>query len=540
MKVTKLVFATLALVFALASCSKSGGDELTAVIPSDASYVVYLNTESIIKKSDYDIFENVAVSRSLGAAKAFLSNQDAVKTLDAFTKDANALGINLKKDAYFYTNYKQYGLIFSVNDAAKIKQALVNFSVAKEEDVVEDGGVYTFSPSPMVSVVWDKSKMLILGNVNVYAYGEEKEEDLSLLAKNQLKQNSDNSINKVEAFSKFYAGRKDISLFYSYSGMDFDALAKLSGVQFPEDVKKELEELKGVSSAANVTFEKGEVVFDNQVYYDNSDVEKKYKDLMAKMTGDIKGNQLKYLLDEPIFFMTANLKGSGIYDHLNKFDLLSSLESDASEAGIDVKSIFDNVEGDVTMALTNIVKVKKSYESYDGSTVEYDTEEPQMLVFADVKDGASLFNVIKENMSKVDSITMVDDKTIKSELKSITNYIGLVDNVLYFTNDQAVYDKIKAGGSKGIYESKAAGKVMYISGSFVKLREVVKSSMSNEAYTDQLLNGFNQLAGYDYQVEKDLSGKGKLEFTDKSKNSMAVICQFVDGMLTTLSSGIGF
>lgn len=541
MKITKLLLTLIAACMVFASCNKSS-DNLPQVIPANTMYIVNINTQSLVDKSAYNVFDNIVTKRGISVAQAMMSSKEAMDMFDAFVKDVNSIGLNIKGDSYIYTDYSYVGMVIGVNNADKIKDALVNFVRMDAEDIKKDEkGIYSLSPDRNVVVCWDNEKLLFLGKMNHYRYyGEDEQEtDLMAMAKKQLSQKKEESILSNSAFSTFLSEKKDISVFYSYANFDF--IEKMSGMEIPENIKSELDQLKGISSLAFMSFEKGEIKATSKICYPNSDVEKKYKDLTKQLTGDLKGDQLKYIQENPLFFITASLKGSGIYEYLGKLGLSETMEHSfaRTESGVDLKTIFSYFDGDITFSARAIEKVTKSY-SWGDSTHEYESTEPMLAFLADVNNTKEVLKLIVDQMDEDEDLIKIDDNTYTKKENGLTNYFGIKENTLFYTNDSVFFQSIQSSNLKNNYSSLTKNNVMALGGNISCLKQYVADEIRDEKVTPLVLEGLNLLGDYSFTTSKELSGEGKIVITDNSKNSLAVICQYFDKVLTTINDEIKF
>ena len=547
MKITKLILVVTALTLAVVSCKKSSQD-LTNAIPANAGYVVHINGKSIVEKSNYDIFKNVTVQRGINMAKAMIgNNQDAVNMIDAFTKDVNSIGLDIKGDSYFYTDYASYGFVMGVNDAEKLKNSILNIPGAKEQEMVKvgDDGIYTISTGANAVIVWNKDKFIALGSMGHYFSGGDKDQDLLAVAKKQLTQEDKESINSNPAFANFLKDQKDITVFYSYSPEMIKNMLAMSRVDLPEEILNELNELKGASSIASVSFDKGQITADGKIYYESSDAEKKYKDMAAAMSGSLKGDQLKYISENPIFLTSVNLKGAGIYDLLKKWNLLKDVEPEAAKEGFDLQALMSNVEGDITFALTDILSVTRM-RSWGESKSSF----PEFTVLVDLKNGKETFDIVKSKLAEADSARegenegapkAIDENTYTADIDGTKGYFGIANNMLYITNSEKIFNGVKSSTpvSAG-YDALAKNNMMLMTGNIQSLKApLLKEIRDNEAkgYADEFVSLFGN---YDYTGSVDMGGKGKIEMTDKSQNSLAAICKYLDNVLTGLNDKMGF
>lgn len=544
MRITKLFLAVAVIVIAFASCEKSQKD-LTNVIPSNAAYITHINTKSLIEKSDYDIFENVTVVRGINMAKGLIGKKEAVDMLDALTKDVNALGLDLKNDCFIYSDYSTFGLVLGMNDAEKFKNALVNFSMP-EDMIKQEDGVYILSPTSSVVFSWTKDKFLILGELNAGRYYRSEDADdvdLVALAKKQLKQGEKESINSNPSFSKFMKEKKDISFFVAYTDANLDFFEKMSNMDLPSEIVEEFKQLKGIASVAYVSFEKGEIKSENKVYYDTPEVEKKYKDITTQVLGELKGDQLKSIPSSALFVSSFNLKGEGLYNYLDQLKLTSYINEQDKE-GI-FKTVMNEISGDVTIALTNVIKTKKSYTYGNDKTYEYDSTEPEFVLMIDCKDGNKALDFVKTTFPNMeDNLTQVDATTYSMEVNGMEQYFGTQNNTMFLTNAKPLFDNIKSKASNsGDYSKLAKGNAMIIAGDIKPLKGLMSELDIRDEKVSTIANDFISLFDvYSFSVPSNAVGTahGKVEMVDKNQNSLAAICKFFDNTLTSLNDQIGF
>lgn len=545
MNIQKIFFAVLSLSLFITSCSKS--TELSDSIPADAVYIVNFDNKALIEKSEYDIFQNPVVQQGINMYKAFLRDQDKVAMLDEFLKDPNSIGLDVKKDFYFYTNYKTYGFLLGVNDSEKFRNALLKFLPIKEEDILKEDNVYTISPESMVTVAWDKNKLLFLVDMTA-VYGRAGNDPASIDLKNQaidqIKQDKDNSINSVKSFAGFIQKKKDISVFYNLDGMG-NMFNMISPSAVPMEklmpLQGMVEQFKGVSMGMYTSFEKGEVKVAGEYYYDSDETEKKFKDIVLGTMGDIKGDQLKYVGENPLFVMSTNMKGEGIYQYLTQLGFLDLLQKEISGPITmeQVEQLIKNVEGDFTFAVTSLEekKIDMSELGEDFYFHEDITQTvPNIMLFAEMKDANSLLSFIKGLLDE-GSYAEVSSSVILYQTSGMKFYIGVNDNTFFVTNSDYVYENLNNTGLNNYYAGRIKNKMMYMGGELESLKPYVEESRDF-----RMLAGFiNEMGKYEIATTSgELSAEGKLEFKNKDKNSLAVICQQIDSMISNIRSPFGF
>ncbi|MBF0576676.1 DUF4836 family protein [Dysgonomonas sp. GY617] len=525
-------FAVLMTLLIFASCSDSK-DPIDA-IPAGANYVVCVDAKALVTKSEYDIFANPMVQQVIGMYKVTLKDESAVKLLDSFLSDANSLGINLKNDLYFYTDYKVYGVVVGVNNADKIKEALVKFSLVQEEDIKKDGGVYTVAPESQTCLAWNGNKLLLLVDIaSAYGNGNEAGEPLNLaeLAKEQLKQGADKSINSNAAFTEFLKSKKDISTFFSMKGLDkslpdLAGLAKATEVTIP--FKKFLADIDGVSTGIYTSFEKGEVKFENKYFYDNAEAEKKFKDLLSQLSGNIKGDQLKYISSDPLFLASANVKGEGAYSYLEKLGFIELLTKELPESvePDEIQKILKDLNGDITLAITSKTATKKQDDIFS----DMGAPTPEFVFFADISNPTEVIDFIKLQLAGGElKYTELSPSNFKISSNNVDVYWGANGNTFFFTNNEVVYNNMKASNLANNYSEIIKDKSIVMFGDLQVLQSYTANNIAFQSFGPFL----SEFGKYEFASASDLTGVGKLELATKDQNSLAVICKQLDQLISS-------
>lgn len=528
----KLLSFFLGVLFIFSSCSDSKDPK--DAIPADANYVVCVDAKSLVTKSEYDIFSNPMIQQAIGMYKVTLQDEAAVKLLDSFLSDANSLGLTLKGDLYFYTNYKVYGVVVAVNNADKVKESLVKFSLVQEEDIKKDGGVYTVAPQPQTCVAWNDHKLLLLVDI-ASAYGNENDAASSLnlaeLANVQLKQGKDESINSNPAFVEFLKSKRDISTFFSMKGLD-KSLPDLSGLAKATDVtipfKKFLTDIDGISTGIYTSFEKGEVRFENKYFYDSPESEKKFKDLLSQLSGHIKGDQLKYIGTEPLFLASANVKGEGAYSYLDKLGFIDLLTNELPE-GVDadeIQKILKDLNGDVTLAITSKTAKKQNADIFS----DIGAPTPEFVFFADINNPVEVIDFIKQQLANGElKYTTLSPTDFKISSNNVDLYWGTSGNMFFLTNNQLAYNNLKVADLTNNYSNVIKDKSIVMLGDL----QVLQSYMANNIAFESFGPFLSEFGKYEFTSSSDLSGVGKVELATKDKNSLAVICKKLDELISS-------
>lgn len=533
----KLLSFFLGIIFIFSSCSDSKDPK--DAIPADANYVVCVDAKSLVTKSEYDIFSNPMIQQAISMYKMTLKDETAVKLLDSFLSDANSLGLTLKGDLYFYTNYKVYGVVVGVNNADKVKEALVKFSLAEEADIKKEGGIYTVAPQPQTCVAWNNHKLLLLVDI-ASAYGSANDApnspNLEELANVQLKQGADESINSNPAFVEFLKSKKDISTFFSMKGLD-KSLPDLSGLAKATDVtipfKKFLADIDGVSTGIYTSFENGEVRFENKYFYDSPESEKKFKDLMSQLSGNIKGDQLKYIGNDPLFLASANVKGEGAYSYLEKLGFIELLTNElpAAVEADEIQKILKDLSGDVTLAITSKTAIKQNTDVF----ADMGASTPEFVFFADITNPVEIIDFIKQQLANGElKYTELSPTNFKISNNNVDFYWGANGNMFFFTNNQSAYNNLKVPDLTNSYSSIIKDKSIVMLGDLQVLQTYMANNMAFESFGPFL----SEFGKYEFVSTGDLNGVGKVELATKDKNSLAVICKQLDELISSFGGAL--
>ena len=297
--------------------------------------------------------------------------------------------------------------------------------------------------------------------------------------------------------------------------------------------------------AGFISFEKGEIVAENKFYYDTPEDEKRFTELAGKMTREIKGDQMKFIAEKPLFLASMGVNGEGIYSYLTDLGIIRLFEDmigsdDLQAMGIDMKSLISNVDGDITFSLNEVktTMIKSEYGDY-----EYPSSDPIFSVFADLKDAKSTWSLIKNKVKETaakneipdSTLVEIDENTYSFNMgERIKGYAGIKGNTIYITNSETIYKNIStATDGKNDFASLAQGKTSFIFGNLSSLKSMLTDEFKHDAKAAELATKvFDLLGDYSFVSDKNMQGKGKVVINDNSANSLAVICKYIDSVIT--------
>jgi hypothetical protein len=490
-------------------------------------------------------------------AKAMLKDESAVKLIEEFEKNPNAFGITLNQEAYFFSSGIYYGLLLPVNDKKQVKDTFLRFKIADEKSILSEKGVYSFAPDKTLNIAWNNNKLIVLLQ---YGTGEDK---AILSAQTLLTQNKDASILSNKNFNKFMKDKKDIS---SYVSPQFYAelsnTLERSGNKFTsggipsEEIENSLkyieEEFKGVSLAMNTSFENGKIEVNSHYYFETPDAEAKFKKLVHETTGTLTDKYLQHISSSPIISFATNLKGGGYYSVLSRFGILKSIESDLTSQGINLKSLFESVQGNVVFSLDGLTLTPRSKNI---------SEMDAMLALEDYSPKTnmkfSLFAELAPNnhITKfIDSLVMkqpekVVSKTGKGQYSIKNNnfngYFGVENNTFYLTTEPELLNSIGKENEKSTYSDRVKDKNLYLYGNFDPLKQYARayydqhSNESNAEYKTFVNEGLSLVESIEGYSKPDLTNEIRVNFTDKKANSLASLFRYIDSVLTKTGAQLG-
>lgn len=554
-KSTLIVFLVAGM---FASCSKSS-DNLAESIPAGSESVTHINMESLIKKSNYNIFENATVKRGVNMAKAMLKDESAVKLIEDFEKNSSAFGVTLNKDVYFFTKGSYYGLLLPVNDAKKIKESLTKFNVDASSIKLEKG-IYSFSQTAALNVVWNDEKLLVLVQQSVLG-----QDSTQLSAAKLLALDKKESIVSEKNFEKFLNEKQDVSIYYSsnlYTGLSsklenlskspYDSGMNKAPEEVAEGLKKIGEEFKGVSFGSFISFDNGKITAHTQYYYETSEAEARVKKLTQQTTGEISDKYLQYISQAPVISFVANLKGAGYYDFLAKMGFSKIMGDFAKENGMDLKSLIESVNGNVVFSLNelSLTPKNKSLSEMDAMlTMQDNTAKPKfkLSLLAELapnnKIGAFIDSLLAKQPGGIVNKTADGQYSVKKD--DLEGFFGVKNNTFYFTTESATVASLGNASAKNTYSEKVKGKSCYVYGDFRPLKKFALDYLAQEGgakatqYTALATDGLALIETIEAYVKPDLTNEASVNFTNKKDNSLASIFKYLDSVLTKIGAQQG-
>lgn len=575
----KILFLLTILILTLASCSKSS--ELSNSIPADSFYVLRVDAKSLIKKSDYDIFQNSAIQRLLSFGRIVLKD-DQIKLLNQFLENPNSLGLDLKDQYYMYIKENEVGLVLKVLDAKKMNDNLK--IIASGEQATFKDGVYSLKSYNAV-IVWNDDRLIILNrDLNPSKYiGDESDtkvdnQDATLeYAKGLLTQSSDKSINSLEVYKKYIKDRdqQDISIFYSLDKITNYTMSQFKGTDKEKAVLKAfLKEFDGLYYGGQLNFEIGNIASLSEFLYDSPEATKRLKDFVARFSSPITGTHFKYIPKNPMLITSFNLKGDEINKYLNEIGVYDLLAEKQDTVPIDLQTILKNIEGEATFFVSDFSITKEntstikeapllSDDSLDFDEIEDfdpDIDDAKLKLdaglLATVANPDSIYAIVQRAVKKDSTSNRVEEvspRVFKAVVdQDNTVYFGVNENLFFVTSSEEVYQAVAKGKSiSQPYAANFGNALNFVEVDVTKINSAIiqyilpantKSDMYGSEY-QTMISMYSQIFGifesYEYLIDSfTLYGKGNITLTNKKDNSLKTICLTIDKALSESVSSL--
>ena len=536
-KFTKMMQASLMLLFIafLASCS-SPKAELTA-IPNDAGFVMIVDGKTLSEKGGVDnIAESKLYEKMLKEIPA--EKMDDFKQFEYIFKDSKESGIGINDEFAVFVKMENsepiLGLNFKVLDKTKVN-ALFEKVANKEDSEVkiinEDGLSYIVDPDNQAVIIWNDAQLLI------YAQFESANEGILATAKKLITQSSSESIASNSVYEDFYAKKKDISAWFNYD-LFLKNLAPGQQMLIASQMPFSLE---GTYFYGYADFQNGKVVveYESVLNDDMKNWMKKYQVINDDFDTDV----LKMMPKTSY----ANMEWSiNLLNYYHLFvDMYKEKQVDTEmytaqvekEIGMTIDELLESFAGEMAISLHAIEMKEKTSMSYgiDEETGEFKMEEKTSM-----QPDAKYSAVIKFNNNAV--WDLLEARATEMGLQKTNGYysipqagilISYVNSTMLITNDSALLINIIANGSTdpNLGESDVASYLkkfptyVELNMDLEKYPEEVRKELElqSDDVTPKLLQLLNTYKRLQIMPTSTTSAKMILELKDDSKNSLEVI-----------------
>jgi|GEM_PF-3109025 len=557
----KKLLSLLTITFLFASCSKTIDEAY--LVPKDAIGVMYINLESLSKKSQDLDFSKLSINTII-EDKAPEEIKDFVNQL--MTQD-NIDNTFRKEYILGFGSFKRMsgvgGLILPIKDAASfeafIKPMIDKLGNLEKEDNVGKDNAYTVYSDREFAIGYNDKTALIIG-ANNYAAAELK--DLTDLERQE-------SILATNYFDDFFDTKQDIGVHVTSTplGDTFDGILNaFSGFDI---------DLENNNITYYGSFENDHLHTDTKLKLNND-----IKSLIAYdkwMTTSYSKSMLNALPNDPLVVTKMSIDFEAFYEHIvslqdNKLlpvqireELKKNMERSDREASkeigmttSDFTALFDET---IMFALTEGKTVKDSVYSYDYYSGEesyklIEKKVPNMYGAIAIKDKSKVSNflsLIKEKGAPLQEISK-DYYKVDNEA-----FVVITDDLILITNDEERASQMKNNGqlTNNLSDFKHKDKLshsmyVYSKGNIGAITNDFSSSLTNmfnpygryNAYDSN--NAMSKLSETSNELyEKyygeihyfvDVDGSESFLYTKGGKNSLIQSIKYGDELAKTMST----
>ncbi|MBL7560449.1 DUF4836 family protein [Olleya sp. YSTF-M6] len=557
----KKLLSLLTITFLFASCSKTIDEAY--LVPKDAIGVMYINLESLSKKSQDLDFSKLSINTII-EDKAPEEIKDFVNQL--MTQD-NINNTFRKEYILGFGSFKRMsgvgGLILPIKDAASfeafIKPMIDKLSNLEKEDNVGKDNAYTVYSDREFAIGYNDKTALIIG-ANNYAAAELK--DLTDLERQE-------SILATNYFDDFFDTKQDIGVHVTSTplGDTFDGILNaFSGFDI---------DLENNNITYYGSFENDHLHTDTKLKLNND-----IKSLIAYdkwMTTSYSKSMLNALPNDPLVVTKMSIDFEAFYEHIvslqdNKLlpvqireELKKNMERSDREASkeigmttSDFTALFDET---IMFALTEGKTVKDSVYSYDYYSREesyklIEKKVPNMYGAIAIKDKSKVSNflsLIKEKGAPLQEISK-DYYRVDNEA-----FVVITDDLILITNDEERASQMKNNGqlTNNLSDFKHKDKLshsmyVYSKGNIGAITNDFSSSLTNmfnpygRYNTYDSNNAMSKLSETSNELyEKyygeihyfvDVDGSESFLYTKGGKNSLIQSIKYGDELAKTMST----
>ena len=408
--------ACLAAVAALiVSCG--GGADYRNLLPADSFMTMSVNPASLMEKSGAcDAAHNPLLDRlkaELGKTEN-LSAEESEYLLSLLENPAES-GLDLKKDLFFFMSLGgadvnnpevSGGLLFPVGDKSKLDALIARINEKSGTEAVTEDGVSVVKIGEEAELAgvcaYNDLACLLYFKANPGTGVEERVREL-------FAQKQGESLMGNKAAAAQLAGRNDVNMVMSYGNLSTLMNNPMLSAMPMMDV------LKGAAVTGSVNFEKGRIVSDAAVKYEDKESEKKMKEFYAYVKPQT-GALLRYMPANSIGAVSYGLDGEKLYAMLAAMPGYGMMLGNPM-----IKQVLDAFDGDCVI-------------SFSGMTP--DGRYPVASLLVEVNDPAVLQTIVT-NLAGM-PIQQTAEGEYMFSMGGISVLFGVKNKVLYCTTDVAV------------------------------------------------------------------------------------------------------
>ena len=502
----------LAAVAALiVSCG--GGADYRNLLPADSFMTMSVNPASLMEKSGAcDAAHNPLLDRlkaELGKTEN-LSAEESEYLLSLLENPAES-GLDLKKDLFFFMSLGgadvnnpevSGGLLFPVGDKSKLDALIARINGKSGTETVTENGVSVVKIGEEAELAgvcaYNDLACLLYFKANPGAGVEERVREL-------FAQKQSESLMGNKAAAAQLAGRNDVNMVMSYGNLSTLMNNPMLSAMPMMDV------LKGAAVTGSVNFEKGRIVSDAAVKYEDKGSERKMKEFYAYVKPQT-GALLRYVPANSIGAVSYGLDGEKLYTMLAAMPGYGMMLGNPM-----IKQVLDAFDGDCVI-------------SFSGMTP--DGRYPIASLLVEVKDPAVLQTIVT-NLAGMPVQQTAEGEYIFS-MGDITVLFGVKNKVLYCTTDAAVKSALDGADIESlasmskIFKGQSGSFYVDFEGVTALTAQLVGGNVTPQAEAAlSVLGMFDDMEAYGTMK----GGTAVVNMTDKEQNSFKTVCDKIGELI---------
>ncbi len=429
MKKNRIFLCTLCSALAalmLVACSQ--GKDYREVIPADAFMVFSANPKSLAHKAQIGDFTKSPIYAQIEQAMAKdneMTPESREYVLSLIADPAKA-GLSMDHDCFLFmqtrniaANDMNVGIVYKVKDRKAIDNMcewMITQGASIEKIDAEGLTVYTDGGNGShVALAYDDNVFVAYVSPMNPTAGTEA-------LKTLFTQKKDQSIMGNQHAATILDGSNDASMFISYSSIWPMVEQQMGGIGMAG-----MEWLGKMSIAMPVNFEKGRIVSDAKIFFDDADAEKQYRE-MAEANMTFNGDLLKYLPEGSMAVFGGAMNGAKTYELFQKIPMYSMVLAMVPQA----KTIFDAIEGDLVLSFNTM----SAGGRFPEATIMAKVNDPNML--ETVRGLMAMGNLPHRDIAP---------GQYEGTIEGIPYWFGVKDGVFYATSDFRTIALMNDGGA---------------------------------------------------------------------------------------------
>jgi hypothetical protein len=529
-------YLAIFILLVLTSCSSKKSDP-GALMPKSTGLLLSVNMGSLHEKGKLAEFNNTLM---FARANGYITVMDTKlgKIVNQIVNDASQTGIDIQGDMNLFVDNDglEGGLILPVKDQSKlltfVNSVCTDYGVKCEPEkindysaLIKDGGV----------IAWNSEHFIVYSIRDAHDYSA-----LKAGIDNLINQKPEESLSSQEAYKKFMAAKKDISLF-----VDADLFCNLIGESGDttgiESNKKNIIDLfRDCSITYNVEFADDEIDLTSSI--ELSDKMKKIFDPNKILKSGISDKLLKIIPANSIaaysFGVNVNEAAKGFKELLN---IITSNFQNIPDAGklntvlAAIDSFWNKFDGDIIYSVNDYKASDRIINS--GSPAAFPEPEPVITVGFGINDESALDGFLKDPIFNIKE----NNGVYSLEAEGRIFYLVKKNKMLVVTSDPNIVEYVEKGELPNNMTS-SPYKAQLLKGNFgyanLDLQtypESMKQIFASNQVAKKIFDKMDIFKMITFETDtKNNIGKGAIQLKKTNTNSFYAIIKMLDKIVAEL------